>query len=63
MPSPLKNSLVLKASDEGIVVEWWSTPRWHLREVYLSIGLTLHGWCADGENTLARPILLVVATI
>jgi hypothetical protein len=45
MPSPLKNNLVLKASDEGIVVEWWATPRWNLLEGYLSIGLTLPGWC------------------
>ena len=63
MPSPLKNNLFLKASDEGIVVEWWSTPRWHLLEVYLSIGITLPGWCVDQDDTLARPRLLVAATI
>jgi hypothetical protein len=63
MPSPLKNSLVLKDSDEGIVVEWWSTPRWHLLEVCLSTELTLLGWCADGYDIFSGPILLVAATI
>jgi hypothetical protein len=63
MPSPLKNNLVLKASDEGIVVEWCPAPRWHLLEVYLSIGLTLPGWCADKDDTLSGPRLLVAATI
>jgi hypothetical protein len=43
MPSPLKNNLVLKASNDGIVVEWLSAPRWHLMEVCLSIELTLLG--------------------
>jgi hypothetical protein len=53
MPSPLKNDLVLKDSDEGIVVEWWPTPRWHILEVYLSIILTLLGWCIDGDDALS----------
>jgi hypothetical protein len=41
MASPLKNSLVIKDSEEEIVVEWWSAPRWRLLELYLSSGLTL----------------------
>jgi hypothetical protein len=63
MPSALKNNLFLKASDEGIVVEWWPTPRWHILEGYVSIGLTLPGWCANGDDALSRPIMLVAATI
>jgi hypothetical protein len=63
MPSPLKNNLVLEASDEGIVVEWWSAPRWHLLEVYPSIGLALPGWCADRDDALSGTRLLVVETI
>jgi hypothetical protein len=63
MPSSLKNTLVPKASDEGIVVEWWSDLGWHLLEVCLSIGLTLHGWCTDGDDALVGPILLVATTI
>jgi hypothetical protein len=53
MPSPLNKSLVLKASDEGIVVEWWSAPRWNLLEVCISIGLTLLEWCVDGDNAIS----------
>jgi hypothetical protein len=63
MPSPLKSILVLKASDEGIVIEWWPTPTWHILEVYISIRLTLHGWCSDGDDALFGPRPLVVATI
>ena len=63
MPSPFKKNLVLKDSDEGIVVEWWLAPRWHVLEVYLSIGLTLHGWCMNGDDALSRPRMLVAATI
>jgi hypothetical protein len=63
MPSPLKNKLVLKDSDEGIVVGWWSASRWHLLEGYLSIGQTLLGWCTDGEDALSGPRVLVATTI
>jgi hypothetical protein len=63
MPSPFKNNLVLKDYDEGIVVEWLLTLRWHLLEGYLSIGKTLLGWHADGEDTLSGPRLLVDETI
>jgi hypothetical protein len=63
MPSPLKNKHVLKASNEGTVVEWWLAPRWHLLKVCLSIELTLHGGCTDGDNALVGPRLLVAATI
>jgi hypothetical protein len=63
MPSPLKNNLVLKASDEGTVVEWWSASRWHLLEGYISIGITLPGWCIDRDDVLFGPRLLVTATI
>jgi hypothetical protein len=63
MPSLLKNNLVFKASDEGIVVEWWPTPRWLLMEVCLSIELTLPRWCVDEDDALIGPILIVVATI
>jgi hypothetical protein len=63
MPSPLKNNLVLKASNVEIVAKWWLTPRWHLLEVYLSIGLTLPRWCANKDDASTGPILLVVETI
>jgi hypothetical protein len=63
MPSPLKKNLVFKASDEGIVVEWWQTIRWNLLEGYISIGITLAGCCADEDNSLYGPRLLVVSTI
>jgi hypothetical protein len=59
----LKRNLVLKASDEGIVVEWWSAPKWHLLEGYISIGLTLHGSCDGGDNLLSRPRLFLDETI
>jgi hypothetical protein len=41
MPSPLKENLVLMASDEEFFVEWWPTPRWHILELYISIGIKL----------------------
>jgi hypothetical protein len=63
MPSPLKKNLILKASYEGIIVEWWPAPRWHLLEVYLSIILTFLAWCTDEDEALSGPRLLVVATI
>jgi hypothetical protein len=59
----LKKKFVLKASDEGVGVEWWSAPRWHLLEEYLSIGITLPRWCVDGDDALSGPRLLVATTI
>jgi hypothetical protein len=63
MPSPLKNNLVIKASDEGNIVEWWPAPRWHLLEGYLSIGITFPRCCIDRDDVLSGPRLLVSATI
>jgi hypothetical protein len=59
----LKKNLVLEASDEGIVAEWWSTPRWNMLEVYLSIRIKIPRWCTDEGNSLYGTILLVAAII
>ena len=63
MPSPLKNILVLKASNEGIVVQWCLAPRWHLLEGHLSIGITIHGCCTGRDTALIGPRLILDATI
>jgi hypothetical protein len=41
MPSPLKNNIVLKAGDEGIIEESLLLPMWHPLVVYPSIVLGL----------------------
>ena len=38
-------------------------PKWHLLELYLSIGLTLLLWFADADDAQDGPKLLVVVVV